>query len=1175
MNNLFSNISQLFHLLPWRLSARSGEVLTTVTAIVAALVMALYPADAAALSPDYYAESSRLSSGKWVKVKVEKTGIQLITAANLKKMGFADPSKVRVYGFGGRPLNQTLTASEPDDLPLIASHVTAKGLYFFGYDNIRWTASQTNRQIPFTHTIHPYAEESWYFLRNSDDSPVRLDAAPSTANPAGLPEVTTFCQPLLHEVDMFHPSTTGSRYLGEDFRSPTRRSFDFSLTDAVEGENCIINYGFGSNTTGTSTLSLSATGASGSQNFSEKLSAISDSEQFMSYTSTARTITAPGSNLHLEFSFQGSGTIKLARLDFIELQYQRHLRLNEGQLHFTISHVAPCKVSLSGAEASTIIWDVTDPSHHTLVSTEAGNGGTLTFTTPGGIREYVAFTPDKAGYGVSEYARVLNQDLHSLPVPDMLIIAPTGYKEAAELLAAHHRDYDGLSVHILTPEVIYNEFSSGVPDVTAFRRLMKMWYDRGLQSNPESDEPQASTLKYCLIMGEATYDHKMRMEATKNAAYPFVPIWQSLTGYSGTTSYSTDDYIGMLADSPTFEIGQEKIHVAVGRMPFQSADESLVLTRKYIDYVTKPEVGEWRNRLMFVADDENQGDHLTQTEDMIRSLRATPSGNNFRYEKIYLDSYQREQSSLGPVYTKAKEKMMNLWNSGVSFINYIGHANPVGWTHENLLNWTDITSFSNRNLPFIYAATCEFGRFDADTRSGAEVLWAYPEAGIIGIITPNRTVWIDQNGKLTREMGKSLFKPGSDGRTPTVGEAMIEAKNNYPATAAGMKPNNTNKLRYILIGDPAMRMPIPAYKVVLTEFNGEEPAEVTPDNYPVVPSMTRIEIGGVINDPEGIIDEDFNGFVEIQLYDAEKTVETFGNGPTGVVSYYNDRKTLLYRGVAKAEKGKWNASVIVPSEIENNYSPAQFSFYAYTSDRKEANGEFSKFYVYGAGSQDEEDTQGPAIEFFALNREDFQPGQVVHSSPIAMARISDPSGINISDAGIGHSMMLTLDDNTYFNDINLYYSPNADDVTGGSIAYPLSEISPGKHTLKLTVWDNAKNSSTSTIDFEVAVAKTPEIYALTTDVNPAKDHVNFTLSTDRPKAKVDCRIEVFDLNGRKVWASESTVSTDLLAGITVPWNLCDASGIRVPRGIYLYRATVISPEGPQTSKSYKLAVTAP
>lgn len=1154
--------------------------------VAAALIVALTglyaPIPLSARDASHYSASSRLVSGKWVKVKVEKTGVQFVSAANLRKMGFSDPSKVRVFGLGGRELPETLTSSQADDLPRVASVADSKGVRFFGYDYIRWDYNSNGR---FDHKMHSYAEESWYFLTDSDTSEAQLPSAPAVAASSSVRVVDSFIQPLLHEQDLYHPSNTGSRYLGEDFRSPTRRSFDFTLTDAVEGENCYIKYGFGANTSSASTVTLTA-GAT--DKFESRISAVSDNEQFMRFIESEHNIQNSGNSLRVEIQFQGGGNIRLARLDYLKVQYRRKIRLADDQLYFTVSESRPAKVSISGGDASVIVWDVTEQGNPMIVATTK-EGNDLTFMTPGnGLHEYVAFNPDKAGYQVNEYVRVSNQDIHSLPIPDMLIIAPATYREAANKMANHHRNYDKMKVQVLTPEEIYNEFSSGTPDVTAFRRLLKMWYDRGVardkyssdNASGEETSSEEGTIRYCLIMGEATFDQKRLMEAAKNASYPFVPIRESfirdttidsdIYQTKESTSYCTDDYIGMLADvSGTFYIGRAKMQVAVGRMPFQSASEALSLTDKYINYVENPTVGAWRNRFMFIADDLNNGVHLTQSESMISELKKTAAGKNFRFEKLYLDSYPQEQTSIGPTYPKAKEKMMELWNSGVNLINYIGHANPVSWTHENLLNWTDITSFSNENFPFIYAATCEFGRIDADTRSGAEVLWAYPNAGIIGILTPARTVYIDQNGNLTNQMGKSMLKPGPDGRARTIGEIMIEAKNNYPSS------DNINKLKYVLIGNPAMRMQVPTYNVALTSLGGRDVEELEKDDLPVVTARSNVNIAGEVRDLEGNLASDFNGLVEIQLYDAEKTVETLGNGADGVISYYNDRKTLLYRGVAKAEKGRWQATAVIPSEIENNYSPAQFVFYAYTPDRTEANGQFSDFYVYGRAPGSEKDFEGPQIEMLALNREDFQDGQIVHSSPVVMAKVSDESGINISDAGIGHAITLVLDDKTYYTDVNSYYTPDTDDFTGGSITYPLSDVAPGKHSLKLIVWDTAKNSSSASIDFEVAVAKAPEIYSLSTDVNPARDHVNFTLSTDRPKAKVDCRIEVFDLNGRRVWSSESNVSTDLSAGLSIGWNLCDGNGVRVPRGIYVYRATVISPEGPQATKSYKLAVTAP
>lgn len=1127
------------------------------------------PADALSaplkVAAERYALTSRLSSGKWVKVNVEKTGVQFISAANLKKMGFQDPDKVRVYGLGGRVLTSNLSQTTTDDLPRIASHSTAKGIYFFGYDHIRWTMTSTRAGVGFFHTMQPYAEESWYFLSDSDEEPFVLPEAPSGGFSANV--VDSYLCNLLHEQDMYHPSTSGANYLGEDFRSPNRRNFDFSLVDIVPGGDCRAKIAFASSVTAASQLRVTATGGSAPTDFTMKLSTNNDSETFMKIDTIVNAIQSPGNNLRLELAFQGSGTINLARLDYIEVSYRRKIKLDGGQIYFTVTENSTSKIKIEGAEPNTIVWDVTDPGNHAIVNT-ATEGSTLTFVAPGGYRQYIAFTPDKTGYAISEFNDVPNQDIHSLETPEMLIIAPAEYRDAAAKLAAHHRDYDGMRVEVLTPEEIYNEFSSGTPDVTAFRRVLKMWYDRGLALE-ESGDAESSRIKYCILMGQATYDNKKRTEQVKSAPYPFIPIWQSAEGFSHTTSYSTDDYIGMVDDVNVFSIGREKIRVAVGRMPFHSAQEASTLVDKYIRYVTRPECGSWRNRMMFIADDQNNGDHLSQTEDMLSSLTSTPDGKKLRIEKVYLDSYTLQQSSVGGVYPKAKEKMLELWNNGVSLINYIGHANQVGWTHEDMLNWTDISSFTNTRLPFIYAATCEFGRHDDFTRSGAEVLWAYPESGIIGIIVPSRTVYIDQNGKLTREMGKTLMKRGEDGRLPSVGDAMIAAKNNYPTVS------NTNKLRYSLLGNPAMRLPMPDLEVEIETINGIETAGLENGDYPVLTAQSKIEIAGVVNDANGITDETFNGTVEIQLYDAEQAVTTLGNGSKGVISHYNDRKIILYRGVAKVENGKWSTKVLLPSEIQNNYSPAQFLLYASTADNREANGEFSKFYVYGSNDDAVEDVKGPEIRSFCLNHDQFKPGQTVHTSPVVMASVTDESGINVSDAGIGHKMTLQLDGKIYYNDVNNYYTPDPEDVTAGSILYPLSDLAPGRHTLTLTVWDNARNSSTASIDFEVAVAKAPEIYSLKTDVNPARDHVNFILATDRPKSKVDCCVEVFDLNGRRVWISESRTSTDSSAGLTIGWDLTDGAGVRVPRGIYLYRATVISPEGPSATKSYKLAVTAP
>lgn len=1118
---------------------------------------------ASATPASHYATSSALASGKWVKVRIDRTGMQFISNSSLKNMGFTDPAAVNVYGFGGREIPRTLGPDTPDDLPVLPVVRTSAGIYFFGYDYIRWDYKPTVTGKKFSHAMNHFSEESWYFLSDSERPPFELQPADAPDAPA-LPEVTSFTQPLLHEQDLVHPSSSGPTYLGEDFRSPSRHSFDFNLTD-ITGGDALLDVKFAANySSGSASLMISADGNRLPSTPADIIPAVTGSDAYMSMITTRKTITTPGPTLKIDLEFQNSGTLRMARLDYMEIEYTRRLALHDGQLHFNSILDAPSRLKIEGCKEGTVIWDITDPVTPREVKYTL-DGTTAYFGADTGYHEFIALNPGEGGYAITSGTRVGNQDIHSLEIPDMVIITPQAFADASLRLARHHEEVDGLKVHVLTPEAVYNEFSSGSPDVSAFRKLLKMWHDRG--EDPSASESRR--IRYCLLMTRPTYDNKLKMETPRRPGIKYIPILQlDEDGYDKNTSFSADDFIGMLDDcSDNFSIGSAKIHVAVGRFPVVSASEADQMVDKYISYVNDSNLGSWRNQMMLIADDGDSAEHLKQSETCYANIQASADGPDFRIERLYLDAYPLEAGSTGNTYPQAKERMLRLWNDGVAFINYIGHASTAGWSHEDLLNWTDITTgFRNRNLPVLYAATCEFGRWDQDERGGCEVLWFKPEAGIISAIVPSRTVYISNNGRLSDYVSSELLKCDDLGNAPRIGDIIRNAKNRYPGS-------DKNKLRFVTMGNPAQRFPIPALKINALTINGETIGES--DNLPVLKARGTAVLTGNITDADGNPVTDFNGNLEILLYDAEKVITTNGNGDKGIQMLYNDRKTLLYRGSAKITDGNWQVTVLLPSEIENNYSPGKFFFYASNEEHLEAHGNTDDFFIYGYDENAPLDETGPEITLFALNRKDFTDGSVVHSSPVVLARFSDESGINISDAGIGHAIMLTLDGKTYFDDASSYFTPDPEDYRAGSLQYPVSDIATGSHTLTLTVWDNANNSSSAELHFEVAAAKAPAIYELYTDANPARDKVNFTLSTDRPMADVECLIEVFDLNGRCVWSFDTSARTDIDASMKIPWNLRDAGGTRVPRGIYLYRATVTSPEGPSATSTRKLAVAAP
>lgn len=1107
-----------------------------------------------------YSESSVLSEGKWAKIRVATSGMQYVSNSQLSSMGFSDPSKVNVYGFGGRQISETLNPEQPDDLPLLPCVRTSNGIIFFGVDHIDWSSS--GKSTLYSHTMQSYSENSYYFLSDRETETFSLPSV-DLKNTADAEEVSSFFERLVHEKDLYAPAATGRSLFGEDFRSGSQQSFNFALPGNVSG-NASVLVAVGSKTTGAKgTFTFASNGKVSNNTLS--VNAITSVDQFMRASSSRFDVTGCGDNLQLKISYATSGVLVFSRLDYIEVEYERALTMGNDELYFYMDESVDVAANLSGITSETEIWDVT--SRHAPVKVEFNReGNSARFRIPAGYREYIAFNPSKVAKAPTFVENVQNQDIHSLPVPDMLIVTPAEFSAAAERVAQLHRNVDGMTVHVLTPEMIYNEFSSGTPDLSAFRKALKMWYDRGLDESESAD----SKMKYCLIFSRPTFDLKGVTEEVKNSGWPHIPIWQSTAGTTENTSYSTDDFIGMLEDySSSATIGSNKINIAVGRFPVRTVEEANSAAEKLENYVLNPERASWRNNVMIVADDQDSGVHLEQAETMYGNMKDNGKGDTFQYERLYLDNFVLTSTSVGAQYPEAQARFLSKIEEGQALLAYIGHANTVSWTHEKLLTWKEITSFSNTRLPVLYAATCEFARWDEHDYSGAEVMWAFPKSGIIATICPSRAVFISQNGPLSAQFGKQVFGTYSDGKPLRLGDVHVNAKN-------GMTNGDDNKLRYVLMGDPAMRMPIPEYNVIAEEIAGKDISEISEENpdLPVIEARSTPLVKGRVADHEGNIIPDFNGLVYIKLYDSMEVVETLGNGSEGKKVIYNDHKTKLYEGVTRVENGKWEVKINMPYEIRNLYNPGRMTFYAVADDGREANGATEKYMVYGFDKDAPEDNKGPQITLFTINNEDFEDGGVTTSTPVVYAAFTDESGINVSEAGIGHQLQLTLDGSKIFTDITDYYSPDPNDSNAGSIIYQLPELAPGKHELKLSVWDNANNSTYASLNFNVAVNKKPDIFSINAIYAPDKSGLDFVISSDRPLSKLTCKVEVFDLSGIRVWSTTKDERTAQDSSLRIKWNYTTNSGQRLNRGIYVCKVTVESPEGSTTSKGKKIVVPA-
>lgn len=422
-----------------------------------------------------------------------------------------------------------------------------------------------------------------------------------------------------------------------------------------------------------------------------------------------------------------------------------------------------------------------------------------------------------------------------------------------------------------------------------------------------------------------------------------------------------------------------------------------------------------------------------------------------------------------------------------------------------------------------------------------------------------------------------------NGEINTLGEIYRRAKNDIREPKNGKPISSSNRLRYVLMGDPSMKLPTPSLHVRLDSIDGirinagdiSEPATVM--------ALRPTIFAGSVTDNAGNLVSDFNGTVTATLYDADKTVVSKGNGEEGNSQPIDMHGSKLFAGSAKVENGRFRMRVVVPTEIEDNYRTATFNMYA-TADitatgpdsiaGRRAIGVNRAFYVYGIDETALPDTVPPTIETMYLNTADFRDGGMVNTSPMLISRISDDTSINLNEDGLSGRMVAILDGNRRYTNLSQYFTPSTDGSPSGIINYPLSDLQPGPHELTLRVSDSHNNMSERTINFNVGENVAVQTFRLYCDANPASVSANFYIEHDRPDQRLNVTVTVYDLMGREQWSGSVTGVSDMQRSTPVTWNLTDKAGRRVPRGIYLYRATVSEPGGePCESGTKRIAVT--
>lgn len=1147
------------------LSAITVAVRSALVAIALPAIAGLWATPAQAMSTDNYAASSRLASGRWVKISVPESGVYALRAATLRQMGFSNPAAVRVYGYGGTVIPETLTANNYiDDLPMAPMTIGDDGsIVFYAVGPESWTVTAQGYQVG---KLNIYSNLAYYFVSDTaEDIPAITETGGDTDNDA--PE-DTFMERVHHEQDIATPGEAGGQLVGEDFRFKPTNSFTVPMPGRVEGTDVWMQTSFVARTlSASSQLQFTVNGSQLEQISTDVIPATAnDSHYHGTEGVTSHTLKdISGNSMNVEIRHVASGTVYGAWLNYLAVNYRRRLSLENdksGALLFTTSST---NLALAYKGTAPTIWDVTDAATVRAVRHSDDNGTARWRSDFGGRRTYVAWGSSATLPVPTVEGVVANQDLHAETTVDMVIITPKNWADQARRIADMHTA-ESLKVRIADPEQIYNEFSSGRQDVSGLRKYLKMLYDRSADSTAH--------LRYVLLMARATYDNRHNTPDMKLAA-PTLPAWFTTTvreTLNDTDGYGTDDFIGMLEDYTGANKGSDKISVAVGRIPVTSVNEARQYVDKLLQYNEYRTMTGWENQAMMLADDEDSGDHMRQTEKMVANMDNIP-GQPLIVNKVYIDAYERRNGN----YPEARQDMFSLLNDGVVWWNYVGHANNHSMTHDGQLTYNDINNMFLKRVPVLFAATCDFLRWDSNTLSGGEILMHERYGGTIATISATRPVWIYENGLYVAAMGRWLGARDANGELLRLGDIYTRAKNDI-RDDKGNLVNSTNRLRFVLMGDPAMRLATPSMRVRLDSINGTPPG-IDGDNPPVVAGLRQNTFSGSILGADSQLQTDFNGTVTLTVYDAETTVTTNGYGDSGIELPVDKHGGKLFAGSAKVTAGRFDAKVILPAEIADNFRPAMVNMYATadadsTGNLCRAIGVERGFYVYGTDETAEADTVPPVISEMYLNTRQFANGGTVNDSPMLIAQISDDRALNLSEAGLTGRITAILDGSTRYSNVAGYFTPAQDGSASGTINYPLSDLRPGNHTLTLRVRDAANNIAERTIDFNVVQGLPVKTFDIYCTPNPAETEAKFYVVHDRPDQLITVTVTVCNLLGHTLWTGSVTGVSDMVKSTPVTWNLCDSAGRRVQRGIYIYRVTVGVPgEGTHDSGARRLAVT--
>lgn len=1097
-------------------------------------------------------QNSPLATGKWAKISTSKQGIYKLTGAQLAKLGYTLPivsSQLQLFGYNLSNLTEKVNATINAGLSENSIKIMDGGdgqfdatdyLLFYNQGPVYWKFDSSLNRV--SHQNYATGDSVYYFITLGQNGK-RIALQNLQAN--NSKPRSEFSHHILFEKDSVSLLNSGKIFygvpMGQGVGKQSQLNYNFNAQ------------GFTNNSKLKSYVNLASTSyqVNGQFDFninntlvhSTILPTVSGllfddiaAEKIDSFNINSNNLLQGFNSLKITYNTPNTGST--GWVDYVELLIKKQVGFwQDSTIYFSIEDelekggTANC--AIQNMDSSSIIWNVTNSESPTQIQwqmTGAQSGQFINSTS--GISNF--FAVKQNSFEVPTLmGQVENQNtINFNDAIEYVIVAAPAYMKAALKYRQFQMDQFGRKAIVFNAREIYNDFAGGQPSAVAIRNLLKYLTNRATQNNLVAP-------KFLLLLGIGNFNIKKL-----NIDFE-LPVYESNNSNSVLSSFSSDDFFSILnsGDDINDYNKVQNLSISVGRIPARKVAEADTAIQKLINYQTNKIGGSWENKITWVADDGDYNLHLQDAESIISNLQL--KAPHWNHNKIYLDLFPSQNTSAGNSYPLAFNSIQQAIQEGSVVLNYTGHGNYLRLSEEAVISQQQFELWKNANkLPLMIAASCNFIPYDQPSlNSIAWDAFMKNSEGIIGLVAANRLVYAFSNKQINDLFIQQLLVKNALGNYNTIGQALQNAK----LINWSKNGDRVNDLKFNLMGDPGMVLNMPNNDLILQKINDK----------PFIGNDTLLS--GTVNkmigtiQKKGLIKSNFNGEVNLIIYDAIKYKKTLANQSSSISVPIAMQENVLFRGKATVLNGIFKIDFVLPAQVSNASSPIRIELAA-NGGNESAMLILDSIYSKSNGVINNNDTIGPNIQAY-INDPLFKQGGWVMPNSKLFINLTDSSGIQASGNALGHDLAIWLDDDQVPIILNNYYSNNINTYQSGKLSYLLPTLKEGSHKCVIKAWDLLGNSNADTLFFEVPKSNSLQIMNPINYPNPFYTKSRFSIETNLIGVSIEVQFEVLDPSGKLLYSNNNQF-LNRENRLFVDWNGVTNSGVNLKPGVYFYRFLV-------------------